>query len=83
MQLRWCIHTCWRKITITGAEADAAARQSDERNKGVIFKICQSSVNFKSKTNNTEIDKAKDIDTVMPIYNLIEYSNDYSKTSDN
>ena len=25
-------------ITITGAEADAAARQADERDKGVMFK---------------------------------------------
>ena len=31
--------------------------------------------------NNVEIDHAKDIDIVMPMYNLIEYSNDYSKTS--
>ena len=31
--------------------------------------------------NNTEIDNAKDIDIVMPMYNLIEYSNNYSKTS--
>ena len=38
-------------------------------------------VNCKSKINNTEIDNAKDIDTVMPMYNLIEYSNSYSKTS--
>ena len=28
------------KITITGAEADAAARQADERDKGVAFKNC-------------------------------------------
>ena len=28
------------RITITGAGADAAARQADERNKGVIFKNC-------------------------------------------
>ena len=27
-------------ITITGAGADAAARQVDERNNGVIFKNC-------------------------------------------
>ena len=26
------------------------------------------------------IDNAKDIDIVMPIYNLIEYSDNYSKT---
>ena len=31
--------------------------------------------------NNVEIDHAKDIDIVMPMYNLIEYSDDYSKTS--
>ena len=28
-----------------------------------------------------EIDNATDIDIVMPIYNLIEYGNNYSKTS--
>ena len=34
-----------------------------------------------SKINNTEIDNAQDIDIVMPMYNLIEYSDNYSKTS--
>ena len=34
-----------------------------------------------SEINNTQIDNAKDIDVVMPIYNLIEYRDDYSKTS--
>ena len=37
--------------------------------------------NCKSKTNKIEIDNAKDIDIVMPMYNLIEYSDNYSKTS--
>ena len=31
--------------------------------------------------NNTQIDKAKDIGIVMPMYNLIGYSENYSKTS--
>ena len=31
--------------------------------------------------NNTQIDNAEYIDTVMPMYNLIEYSDNYSKTS--
>ena len=35
-----------------------------------------------SKTNNTKVDNAKDIDIVMPMYNLIEYSDNYSKTSE-
>ena len=34
-----------------------------------------------SKINNTQVDNAKDIDIVMPLYNLIEYSDNYSKTS--
>ena len=59
------------KITITGAGADAAAREADERNKGVVFKNCARFINCKSEINNTEIDNAKDIDIVMPMYNLI------------
>ena len=69
------------RITITGAEADAAARKADERDKGVIFKNCAPFVECISRINNTEISNAKDIDIVMPMYNLIEYSDNYSKTS--
>ena len=31
--------------------------------------------------NNIQIDNAKDIDIIMPMYNLIENNNNYSKTS--
>ena len=34
-----------------------------------------------SDINNTQIDNAKDIEIVIPMYNLIEYSDNYSKTS--
>ena len=68
------------KITITGAGADAAARQADERDKGVTFKNCASFIICKTKINNIEIDNVKDIDIVMPMYSLIEYSNNYLKT---
>ena len=34
-----------------------------------------------SKINNTLIDNAEDLDIVMSIYNLIQYSKYYSKTS--
>ena len=36
---------------------------------------------YTSETNNTQIDNAKDIDVVIPMYNLIEYCNNYSKKS--
>ena len=35
-----------------------------------------------SRINNTDIDNAHDIDIVMPMYNLLEYSDNYSKTSE-
>ena len=59
------------KITITGAGGDAAARQADERDKGVEFKNGAPFTNCVSEINNTEIDNAKDI-IVMLMYNLIE-----------
>ena len=68
-------------ITIAGAGDDAAARQADERDKGVIFKNCAPFTNCISEINNTQVDSAKDIDIVMPMYNLIEYSDTYVKTS--
>ena len=68
-------------ITITGAEADAAAGQADERDKGVVFKNCAPFTNCISEINNTQVDNAKDIDIVMPMYNFIEYSDNYAKTS--
>ena len=34
-----------------------------------------------SKINNTFIDNAEDLDIVMPMYNLLEYSDNYSITS--
>ena len=69
------------KITITGAGDDAAARRTDERNKGVAFKNCAPFTNCISEINNTQRDNAKDLDTVMPMYNLIEYSDNYGKKS--
>ena len=68
-------------ITITGEGDDAAARQADERDKGVTFKNCAPFTKCISRINNTDIDNAHDIDIVMPMYNLIEYSDNYSKTS--
>ena len=70
-------------ITITVEGNDAAARQADERDKGVTFKNCVPFTKCISRTNNTgiDIDTAQDNDIVMPMYNLIEYSDNYSKTS--
>ena len=68
-------------ITITSAGNNDAVKRLDERNKGVIFKNCAPFTKCISRINNTDIDNAQDIDIVMPMYNLIEYSDNYSKTS--
>ena len=68
-------------ITITGAGANAYAGQADESDKGVTFKNCAPFTKCISRINNTDIDNDHDIDIVMPMYNLTEYSDNYSKTS--
>ena len=66
-------------ITVNNTAADGA--DANNTNKKVIFKNCAPFTNCISKTNNTEIDNAEYIDIVMAMYNLIEYSDNYSKTS--
>ena len=70
-------------IAITGAGNDDAAKRLDERNNGIIFKNCAPFTKCISRIriNNAKIHNAQDIDIVMPIYNLIEYSDNYSKKS--
>ena len=66
---------------ITRAGANADARNADERDKGVTFKNCAPFTKCISKINNADINNAHDIDILMPMYNLIEYSDNYSETS--
>ena len=66
-------------ISINNAAAQGAA--ANNTNKKVIFKNCFPFTNCISEINNTQIDNAKDIDIVMPMYNLTEYSDNYAKTT--
>ena len=71
-----------RTITIDGERDDDAAKLLDGRNRGVIFKNCAPLSECVSNINNTQIDNARDIDIVMPMCILIEYSDNYSKSSE-
>ena len=64
------------KGTITVNNRGTAA-STNNRNKKVIFKNCAPFNNCISKINNTQVDNAKNIDIVMPMYNLTEYSGSY------
>ena len=64
-------------ITVNNSAAQGAA--ANNTNKKVILKNC-APFHVLHEINNTQIDNAKDIDIVMPMYNLIEYSDNYAKT---
>ena len=66
-------------ISVNNTAADGAA--ANNTNKKVIFENCTPFTNCISEINNTQVDNAKDIDIVMPMYNLIEYSDNYAKTT--
>ena len=52
-----------------------------KRNKSVAFKNNAPFINSISKINGVQIDNAEDLDVVMPMYNLLEYSKNYKKTT--
>ena len=54
----------------------------DIRNRFLAFKNNAPFTNCISKINNVLIDNAEDLDIVMPMYNLLEYSKNYRKTTD-
>ena len=66
-------------ITVNNTADDGAA--ANNTNKKVIFKNCTPFTSCISKINNADIDNARYSDIVIPMYNLIEYSDNYSKTS--
>ena len=69
------------KGTITVNNTAAADADANNTTKKVILKNCAPFTNCRCEIKNTQVSNAKDTDIVMPMYNLIEYSDNYSKTS--
>ena len=69
------------KGTIAVSNTAAADADANNTNKKVIFKNCAQFTNWISEINNTQVDNAKDIDVIILMYNLIEYSDNCSKSS--
>ena len=70
------------KGTITVNNTAAADADANITNEKVIFKNFAPFTKCISEINNTQVGNAKDTGIVMPMYNSIEYSDNYSKTSD-
>ena len=62
-------------ILVQGTISVAGA--GDARAAVMAFKNCAPFTSCISVINNTQIDNAKDLDVIMPMYNLLEYSKNY------
>ena len=80
MWLQWCIYILV-KANITVNNTAGAGAAADNTGKKILFKNCAPFTNCISKINNTQIDNAEYIDIVMLMYNLTEYTDNYSKIS--
>ena len=54
---------------------------NDRKNRSLAFKNNAPFISCISKINGVLIENAEDLDVVMPVYNLLEYSKNYSMTS--
>ena len=68
-------------IGVKGRISVRGSSNANTRKKKPTFKNNAPFRSFISKINNTFIDNEDDLDNVMPMYNLSEYSDNYSKTS--
>ena len=67
----------WVKLTVSNTAAGAATKNWTN----MKIKNYPQFTNCISEINNTQMDSAKNNDLVMPMYSLMEYSDNYFKTS--
>ena len=68
-------------VVVKGYITLESNNNANKRNKNLAFKNNAPSINCISKINGVKIDNAEDLDVVMPMYNLLEYSKNYRKTT--
>ena len=68
-------------IAVKGRISVKGTNDAKKRNRKLTFKNNAPFRSCKTKINNTLIDNAEDLDIVMPMYDLLEYSENFSITS--
>ena len=68
-------------IVVKGDITVEGANNRDKKNRALAFKNNAPFISCISKINGVLIENAEDLYIVMPMYNLLEYSKNYSKTS--
>ena len=64
-------------IVVKGIITVTNPNNAKKKKKVVAFKNNAPFINCISKINGIKIDNAEDLDVVMPMYNLLEYSKNY------
>ena len=68
-------------LVVKGTIFIEARNNRDIKNRSLAFKSNAPFISCISKINNSLIENAEELDIVMPMYNLIEYSKNYRKTT--
>ena len=68
-------------IVVEGGVTLEGDNDADKQNKNLAFKNNAPFINCISKINGVKTDNAEDLDVVIPMYNLLEYSKNYRKTT--
>ena len=68
-------------IVVEGDITLEGDNDANKRNKNLAFKNNAPFINCISKINGVKIDNAEYLDVAMPMYNLLEYSKNYRKTT--
>ena len=68
-------------IVVKGDITLESGNDANKRNKDLAFKNNAPFINCISKMNGVKTDNAEDLDVVMSMYNLLEYSKNYRKTT--
>ena len=70
-------------IVVEGTITLEGDNNANKQNKNLAFKNNAPFINCISKLNGVQVDNAGDLEVVMPMYNLLEYSTNYKKTTGN
>ena len=68
-------------IVVKGDITLEVDNDANKTNKNLAFKNNAPFINSISKINGVRVDNAEDLDFVMPMYNLLEYSKNYRKNN--
>ena len=68
-------------IVMEGTVTLEGNNDANKRNKNLAFRNNAPFINCISKINGVQIDSVEDLAVVMPMYNLLEYSKNYRKTT--